>query len=124
MFTEGLEFEKNPIYIIRQFDIENNIEKECRICLDSIEEEDNKLLSICECKGSLKYIHNECAMKWIKERNGNTRCELCKTKYDKEKLNPIEKLKILLFCKESFSIILAIILLISLLISIILILND
>jgi len=119
IFMEGLEFEKNPIYIIR--DIENNIEKECRICLDSSEEEDNKLLSICECKGSIKYIHRKCVMKWIKERNGNTRCELCKTKYDKEKLkiNPIEKLKILLFCKESSSLILGIIILISIILIII-----
>jgi E3 ubiquitin-protein ligase DOA10 len=119
IFIEGLEFEKNPIYIIR--DIENNIEKECRICLDSSEEEGNKLLNICECKGSLKYIHNECAMKWIKERNGNTRCELCKTKYDKEKLkiNPIEKFKILLFYKESLSLILGIILLVSIILIII-----
>jgi E3 ubiquitin-protein ligase DOA10 len=119
IFIEGLEFEKNPIYIIR--DIENNIEKECRICLDSCEEEDNKLLNICECKGSIKYIHKECVMKWIKERNGNTRCELCKTKYDKEKLkiNPIEKFKILLFYKERLSLILGIILLVSIILIII-----
>ena len=120
---EGLVFEKNPIYIVPQPDIENNGEtiKECRICLDSSEENDNKLLSICECKGSIKYIHKECAMKWIKERNGNTRCELCKTKYDKEKLkiNPIEKFKILLFYKERLSLILGIILLVSIILIII-----
>ena len=102
---EGLEFEKNPMYIVPYPDIENNTEtnietiKECRICLDSSDENDNKLLSICECNGSMKYIHKECALKWIKERNGNTTCELCKTKYDREKLELIE---VTTFCNKLY----------------------
>ena len=126
IFKEGTEFEINPIYIIPKGDIENNIEnnieKECRICLDSIEEGDNKLLSICKCKGSLGYVHRDCVLRWIKERNGNRTCELCKTKYDKEKLKPMETLKIVLFCKESFGIIIAILIL--LLIIIIIVMNN
>ena len=89
IFVEGLVFEKNPIYIIPEEienDIETNIVKECRICLESTEEENNKLLSICECKGTMKYIHKECVLKWIKERKGDCTCELCKTKYNKEEL--------------------------------------
>ena len=98
LFAENLQFEINPIYLVQQSnvesiidsDLESNIVKECRICLDSNEEDDNKLISICNCKGSLEYIHRDCAIKWIKERNGNYTCELCKTKYDKKQLNTNE----------------------------------
>ena len=57
---------------------------ECRICLESEEEEKGELISPCVCAGSQKYIHRSCLNRW---RDGNrdgpafTNCELCKYEY-------------------------------------------
>lgn len=70
---------------------------ECRICLSNIKE---NLVAPCRCKGSIKYIHQSCLTKWLKEKypkevrglllsqkNYATgiQCELCKYEF---KLNP------------------------------------
>lgn len=53
----------------------------CRICLDD-ESTDNKLISPCLCKGSMKFIHRTCLDTW---RKSNTKayyqCDICKYKY-------------------------------------------
>lgn len=82
IFIETLNFEENT----PSMDIENNICKECRICLDSCEEGENKLLNVCGCKGSMKYTHRDCVRMWINEKKGNITCEICKTVYDTNKI--------------------------------------
>src|SRR3990167_7919241 len=54
------------------------VQMSCRICME------NKppLISPCNCKGSIKYVHKECITKWLKT-SGKTTCELCKFSYRK-----------------------------------------
>eukprot|EP00960_Hanusia_phi_P045959 757529-Hanusia_phi.AAC.1 len=36
----------------------------CRICFDHEDNEDNRLISPCNCTGSQKYIHTKCLKTW------------------------------------------------------------
>jgi len=45
--------------------------KTCRICY-----EPGNLEDICECRGSLQFVHRECIHHWIEVSNRRT-CELC-----------------------------------------------
>lgn len=54
--------------------IRENIEKEviCRICYEGL-----YLENFCKCKGSCKWMHRDCLLKWIKV-SGNIKCLVCK----------------------------------------------
>lgn len=67
--------------------------RQCRICLLEGSSEDDPLITPCECKGSIEYIHLGCLRHWVKGRlnfSDNAcgsyfyrllACELCKTVY-------------------------------------------
>ena len=78
----------------------NNKVKICRICyLEELDKINNPLLKPCKCSGSMKYIHYECLIHWIKTKilvensqfSSNDllsiytlnalECELCKSKF-------------------------------------------
>ena len=67
----------NPIY---NPDLENNI-NECRICLES----HGNLISVCACKGTCEFVHEECIVKWIQQfHNNREKCEICNSEYNLE----------------------------------------
>ncbi|KAL4497967.1 hypothetical protein ABPG72_014824 [Tetrahymena utriculariae] len=50
--------------------------QQCRICLSNIQDEEAKhlgqLLSICDCKGSIQYVHFMCQKDLLETKNGKT----------------------------------------------------
>lgn len=64
----------------------------CRICCSEENSDNNPLVSLCKCSGSIKFIHVTCIKLWLKSKtrvskNNNSisykiknfECELCKT---------------------------------------------
>jgi hypothetical protein len=53
----------------------------CRVCHGE-SEPDNQLFYPCKCDGSIKYVHQQCLLEWLKvkkqqQRVSQPRCELC-----------------------------------------------
>lgn len=74
---------------------ENN--KECRICfeLDSVD----NLIWPCNCKGSVKYVHERCLITWIettRNQQYKKKCPMCKMPYFIRYYNKKEHIKITL----------------------------
>jgi hypothetical protein len=58
----------------------------CRFCLDSSNTKRNLLIDPCECRGSMKYVHEKCLLRWRRMdpgRNGVV-CLLCLQPYTRE----------------------------------------
>lgn len=53
--------------------------KECRICLQLIEDESNSLQP-CACIGSQAFVHRHCLHEWIRIR-GSNKCDVCNKEY-------------------------------------------
>lgn len=55
----------------------------CRICYDH----NRPLVSVCECSGSIAYVHEDCILDWITKKIENSAtvdlptCEICHQKY-------------------------------------------
>ena len=54
---------------------EQDEEFECRVCRDT-GDESAPLVSPCLCDGSMKYVHEECLVRWLTLKN-STSCEIC-----------------------------------------------
>ena len=55
---------------------------QCRICLD--EENTGDLISPCECKGTMRYVHRTCLNKWrVSAINTDSQyfCDQCQFEY-------------------------------------------
>ena len=70
--------------------------KKCRICL--LGKSKGRLLSICNCKGSLGLVHKECQQKWLTVKKTN-KCELCNTNLNVKRIH--KALKDWLFSKDN-----------------------
>lgn len=68
----------------------------CRVCLDTMGENDNPVVSPCQCAGSMKYIHIKCLQEWLRSRLQTKQtavsltvvwksldCEICKKTFPK-----------------------------------------
>ena len=64
-------------------DVKN--ERLCKICLDDEETQNmGKLITPCQCSGSVRFVHDECLKTWIISKKMDlekTSCELCKIKF-------------------------------------------
>ena len=58
---------------------------ECRICYENENENKNKLIYPCACKGTQKYVHAECLEKWRRKKRNKIeylQCQECKKFYN------------------------------------------
>lgn len=56
-------------------------EHSCRICRGEATES-QPLIHPCKCRGSIKYIHQDCLMEWLNHSNKSTKqCDICNTPY-------------------------------------------
>lgn len=68
--------------------------KQCRFCLE--EDAKKNLISPCYCKGSFKFVHNDCLLKWYShEPSKALQCSVCLSPFAKTTIRPIEDLNIL-----------------------------
>ena len=66
----------------------------CRFCLDSNNGKRNPLIEPCECRGSLRFVHEQCLSRWIylnPARNGQI-CMLCMEPYHEEYHHTLESI--------------------------------
>ena len=69
------------------FSSSNNSLHCCRICLDN--RDPLEFISPCQCSGTLKYVHRQCFLRWVRERSrwgrrrfeAQFKCEICNTIY-------------------------------------------
>ncbi|KAI5959919.1 uncharacterized protein KGF55_005151 [Candida pseudojiufengensis] len=58
-----------------------DIEHTCRICRGE-GTLNQPLYHPCKCRGSIKYIHQDCLLEWLKHSNKSTeKCDICNTNY-------------------------------------------
>ena len=75
----------------------------CRICL----EDDGHFIYPCRCSGTMKYVHEECLLRWFRVNRYPFRCEIChyqfrftnqNSGYLQKSLQEIYKIPLCVFC--------------------------
>lgn len=56
----------------------------CRFCFDN----DGNMIAPCNCKGSSKWVHVGCFVKWILRSPNPQRCEICNKAYVDGPISP------------------------------------
>ena len=74
----------------------------CRIC-QCPDEDENEIVSPCKCKGSVKFIHHQCLLKWCQTRERPWNCELCQYQFQTDEVYKNCFVKTLLFFIELVS---------------------
>jgi E3 ubiquitin-protein ligase MARCH6 len=60
---------------------ESNDEAFCRVCHGESEEQ-RPLFHPCKCDGSIKFVHNDCLLEWLRvSKKPDAKCELCGEKF-------------------------------------------
>lgn len=78
---------------IRTFPTQTSSSDICRICHCEADMEIGPLIAPCFCRGSLRYVHQNCLQQWIKSSNSKD-CELCGYHFVMEsKVKPVHKWK-------------------------------
>lgn len=76
--------EKRYNYVLSKEEEEEDLNI-CRICYDNQETDDNKLIRPCKCKGTQRWIHEKCLLRWLNVNINNPEkrdyCDLCKYKF-------------------------------------------
>ena len=77
--------EKRYNYVLSKEEEEEEDLNICRICYDNQETDDNKLIRPCKCKGTQRWIHEKCLLRWLNVNINNPEkrdyCDLCKYKF-------------------------------------------
>ena len=72
-----------------EYDSDYDSDSQCRICLENGEEEE--LINICQCKGSVKYVHKTCISSWVNSfppnHDKHLKCQLCRTNFNLDMLD-------------------------------------
>ena len=90
----SLSYLKSPVDVLIYSKTEEEPFATCRICLCEGQTQGNPLISVCECAGTMRYIHLECLQEWLRTRLDvahnsavmsyhwkSMDCELCKTTF-------------------------------------------
>eukprot|EP01118_Nematostelium_gracile_P000430 TRINITY_DN10480_c0_g1_i1.p1 TRINITY_DN10480_c0_g1~~TRINITY_DN10480_c0_g1_i1.p1 ORF type:complete len:850 (+),score=138.72 TRINITY_DN10480_c0_g1_i1:111-2660(+) len=72
-------FRERQRNLMRHFEVEEEEKDICRVCRAG-DSPEKPLFYPCRCSGSIKYIHEDCLLKWL-EHSKTRSCELCKTPY-------------------------------------------
>ena len=81
-------------------------DESCKICYMGNEDVSNPLISPCLCSGSMRQVHHDCVVRWIRTA-GLKRCDLCKYPFTMEsRVKPFKewkmvKLSVASFCFDS-----------------------
>jgi hypothetical protein len=64
----------------------------CKYCLEDTADRGNPFLSPCPCKGSMKYVHFACYLRWVIAQRDSTRhiCPVCKMEYTNDPFQHLE----------------------------------
>ncbi|XP_061710922.1 uncharacterized protein LOC133520495 isoform X3 [Cydia pomonella] len=75
---------------------DNSLDDMCRICHsgDCLSPELGRLVSACNCRGTVGRVHVRCLERWLTE-SGKSRCELCGTRYHTRRVHRYGVLKAL-----------------------------
>jgi E3 ubiquitin-protein ligase MARCH6 len=74
---------ESSIHSESHIQLEEELEMQCKICYLKT----TPLLRLCNCKGSIGFVHEECILKWVTRKLEKQTvlempsCELCKTPY-------------------------------------------